>query len=49
MRQKRLPKQASLAQANGRIPVGGRRTTVDELITLRILDGIYCWEFHAGK
>ena len=40
MPQERLPKQALLAKANGRRPVGRPRTTVDGPITLRILDEI---------
>ena len=48
MPQERLPKQALLAKANGRRPVGRPRTTVDGPNTLRILDEI-AWDFAQAK
>ena len=48
MPQERLPKQALLAKAYGKRPVGQCGTTVDGLITLRILDGI-AWDFTQAK
>ena len=46
MPQERLPKQALLAKANGRRPVGDLK--LDGPITLRILDGI-AWDFAQAK
>ena len=48
MPQERLPKQALLAKANGRIPVGRPTVDQDGTITLRILDGI-AWNFTRAK
>ena len=48
MPQKRLPKQALIAKANGRRPDGRARITVDGPITLRTLDGI-AWDFTQAK
>ena len=47
MPQERLPKQALLAKANGRKPVG-RPIELQGPITLRILDGI-AWDFARAK